>query len=684
MLSSLRARLIFICVLIVALAMIILSAANIFTVRSDTLEAISSQTQQLTESHAANISEWVRSKRVVTGAMKQALKQSDVLPIVAAAQEAGSFDDAYIGYPDKRMLALHPMPAGYDPTARPWYKQAVEAGKPVLTAPYVDATTGKLVVTFAEPVGDKSNLQAVLGSDVQLDNVVRTVAGIKPTPSSFAFIVGKDGIIITHPNKELALKPVSSLDQTLSAQSLAGMKQGGSATIGGARYLLFTQPIANTDWSLVVALDYREATHAIGALMTLSTVLAVLAIVASAILLSYTITRLLRRLGVVRNAMEEIASGDGDLTRRLDTSGKDELAQISRAFNHFADKISRTLLDIRRASESVKVSSSEIASGNMDLSARTEQQAGSLEETASAMEELTSTVKQNADNARQANQLAVSASDVAVHGGQVVGQVVQTMSSINESSRKIVDIISVIDGIAFQTNILALNAAVEAARAGEQGRGFAVVASEVRSLAQRSATAAKEIKGLIDDSVQKVETGSQLVAQAGSTMDEVVSSVRRVTDIVGEISAASQEQSSGITEVGNAVNLMDEATQQNAALVEQAAAAAKSLQEQAAHLAAVVAGFKLDESGAARPMTPPPAPPTAAAAPSARSAAVNVTPKPPALKAKPAAKPALAAQAAATPAPASAPALAAKPAAAPKAPAKAAPKSSGGDDWEEF
>ncbi|MDR6397214.1 methyl-accepting chemotaxis protein [Herbaspirillum seropedicae] len=684
MLSSLRARLIFICVLIVALAMIILSAANIFTVRSDTLEAISSQTQQLTESHAANISEWVRSKRVVTGAMKQALKQSDVLPIVAAAQEAGSFDDAYIGYPDKRMLALHPMPAGYDPTARPWYKQAVEAGKPVLTAPYVDATTGKLVVTFAEPVGDKSNLQAVLGSDVQLDNVVRTVAGIKPTPSSFAFIVGKDGVIITHPNKELALKPVSSLDQTLSAQSLAGMKQGGSATIGGTRYLLFTQPIANTDWSLVVALDYREATHAIGALMTLSTVLAVLAIVASAILLSYTITRLLRRLGVVRNAMEEIASGDGDLTRRLDTSGKDELAQISRAFNHFADKISRTLLDIRRASESVKVSSSEIASGNMDLSARTEQQAGSLEETASAMEELTSTVKQNADNARQANQLAVSASDVAVHGGQVVGQVVATMSSINESSRKIVDIISVIDGIAFQTNILALNAAVEAARAGEQGRGFAVVASEVRSLAQRSATAAKEIKGLIDDSVQKVETGSQLVAQAGSTMEEVVSSVRRVTDIVGEISAASQEQSSGITEVGNAVNQMDEATQQNAALVEQAAAAAKSLQEQAAHLAAVVAGFKLDESGAAHPMSPPPAPAAAPAAPPARSAAVNVTPKPAALKAKPAAKPALAAQAAAAPAPASAPALAAKPPAAPKAPAKTAPKSSGGDDWEEF
>jgi len=671
MLSSLRARLIVICVLIVAFAMIVLSAANIYTVRSDTLDAISGQTRQLTESYASNITDWVRSKRIITGAMKQALKQSDVLPIVAAAQEAGTFDDAYIGYPDKRMLALHPMPAGYDPTARPWYKQAVETGKPVLTAPYVDATTGKLVVTFAEPVGGKDSLQAVLGSDVQLDNVVRTVAGIKPTPSSFAFIVGKDGVIITHPNKELALKPVSTLDQTLSAQSLAGMKQGGDATIGGIRYLLFTQPIENTDWSLVVALDYREATHAIRALMTLSAVLAVLAIVAAAILLTFTITSLLRRLGVVRNAMEEIASGDGDLTRRLDTSGKDELAQISRAFNHFADKISRTLLDIRRASESVKVSSSEIASGNMDLSARTEQQAGSLEETASAMEELTSTVKQNADNARQANQLAVSASDVAVHGGQVVGQVVETMSSINESSRKVVDIISVIDGIAFQTNILALNAAVEAARAGEQGRGFAVVASEVRSLAQRSATAAKEIKGLIDDSVQKVETGSQLVAQAGSTMQEVVSSVKRVTDIVGEISSASQEQSAGIAEVGNAVTLMDEATQQNAALVEEAAAAAKSLQEQAAHLAAVVAGFKLDESGGTRPVTPPPSAAAASAPPPPpRSTPVNVTPKPAALKAKPAAKPALQAAPAAEP----------RHAATPKAP----PAKSGADDWEEF
>ncbi|MDP1646522.1 MAG: methyl-accepting chemotaxis protein, partial [Thiobacillus sp.] len=251
---------------------------------------------------------------------------------------------------------------------------------------------------------------------------------------------------------------------------------------------------------------------------------------------------------------------------------------------------------IKESVDAINTASKEIAAGNNDLSQRTEQQASSLEETASSMEELTSTVKQNADNAKQANQLAIGASNVAGKGGAVVGQVVHTMSSINESSRKIVDIISVIDGIAFQTNILALNAAVEAARAGEQGRGFAVVAAEVRNLAQRSAAAAKEIKTLIGDSVDKVENGSKLVAEAGSTMEEIVNAIKRVTDIMAEISAASSEQSAGIEQVNQAVGQMDEITQQNAALVEQATAAAESLQEQAGKLAQLVDTFKLSQA----------------------------------------------------------------------------------------
>jgi methyl-accepting chemotaxis protein len=283
----------------------------------------------------------------------------------------------------------------------------------------------------------------------------------------------------------------------------------------------------------------------------------------------------------------------GDLTSDIDSSGKDETAQLLEALKTMNDNLLKIVSQVRSGTDTIATASGEIASGNLDLSSRTEQQAGSLEETASAMEELTSTVRQNADNARQANELAVSASEVATQGGNVVGQVVTTMESINESSRKIVDIISVIDGIAFQTNILALNAAVEAARAGEQGRGFAVVASEVRSLAQRSASAAKEIKTLINDSVEKVGNGSKLVAQAGNTMSEVVLSVKRVTEIVGEITVAGQEQSEGIEQINQAITQMDETTQQNAALVEQAAAAAQSLQDQADRLAKVVGIFKL-------------------------------------------------------------------------------------------
>ncbi|ASU38345.1 methyl-accepting chemotaxis protein [Herbaspirillum sp. meg3] len=304
----------------------------------------------------------------------------------------------------------------------------------------------------------------------------------------------------------------------------------------------------------------------------------------------------------------------GDLTADIHPASKDETGQLMTSLKAMNDSLFKIVSQVRQGTDTIATASNEIAVGNLDLSSRTEQQASSLEETASSMEELTSTVKQNADNARQANQLAVSASEVAIQGGSVVEQVVSTMGSINDSSKKIVDIISVIDGIAFQTNILALNAAVEAARAGEQGRGFAVVASEVRSLAQRSASAAKEIKALIDDSVEKVDTGSKLVAQAGSTMSEVVSSVKRVTDIVGEISAASQEQSTGIGEVNQAITQMDEVTQQNAALVEEAAAAAQSLQDQAAKLAEVVSVFKLDSThvkaspavkpAASRPMTP--------------------------------------------------------------------------------
>ncbi|MDQ1830356.1 methyl-accepting chemotaxis protein [Massilia scottii] len=294
----------------------------------------------------------------------------------------------------------------------------------------------------------------------------------------------------------------------------------------------------------------------------------------------------------------------GDLTSDIAVRSGDETGQLMQALREMNGSLQNIVGQVRSGTDAIATASGQIASGNLDLSARTEQQASSLEETASSMEELTSTVKQNADNARQANQLAVSASHVALQGGAVVAQVVDTMGAINESSRKIVDIIGVIEGIAFQTNILALNAAVEAARAGEQGRGFAVVASEVRNLAQRSAAAAKEIKTLIGDSVNKVALGSELVDRAGTSMQAIVTSTRSVADMMGEITAASVEQTAGIEQINRAITQMDEVTQQNAALVEQAAAAAGALQDQAGTLAGVVSVFKLPAGvveGRARP-----------------------------------------------------------------------------------
>jgi methyl-accepting chemotaxis protein len=293
-----------------------------------------------------------------------------------------------------------------------------------------------------------------------------------------------------------------------------------------------------------------------------------------------------------------IATGDLSADLRLDPKDRTETGRLKQALSEMRASLHRIVSQVRDSTETMATAAGEIAAGNQDLSARTEMQASSLEETAASIEELASTVKQNADNARQANQMAVSASDVAVKGGAVVDTVVQTMGAIDVASRKIVDIISVIEGIAFQTNILALNAAVEAARAGEQGRGFAVVAAEVRNLAQRSNSAAKEINELIGASVQQVNLGSRLVGDAGDTMSEIVTSVARVTDVMAEISSASREQEAGIAQVNQAIVQIDSATQQNAALVEQAAAAAKSLQEQAAELAAVVRVFNLGTADA--------------------------------------------------------------------------------------
>lgn len=358
-------------------------------------------------------------------------------------------------------------------------------------------------------------------------------------------------------------------------------------------YIQATQELVDGEAEAVTTAEH-EVKAMFHQLYQLAGVLCVLA-VSLAILISW---RLSRGIAAGVEGARAIAQriGAGDLSQEVQIHSNDEIGQLRTALRDMQTNLSQVVRTVRQGSDTVALASSEIAHGNRDLSARTESQASALEETSASMEQLDSTVKQNADNAKQANQLAQNASSVAEQGGQVVAQVVDTMRGISESSSKIADIISVIDGIAFQTNILALNAAVEAARAGEQGRGFAVVAGEVRSLASRSAEAAKEIKNLITSSVERVEQGAALVDQAGTTMTEVVNSIRRVTDIMGEISAASSEQSVGVAQVGEAVTQMDQATQQNAALVEEMSAAAHSLHAQAQELVDAVAVFKLNNT----------------------------------------------------------------------------------------
>ena len=571
MFHSLRARLIGICVAITTVSLLALALATFLSVRKDAEQSLDQRIGQLTHLHASELTEWVREKQRITSSIQQAVGKDEPVPFLLAAKQAGDFDDAYFVYAHGPHVFPHPMPDGYVGTARPWYKEAAAANKAVVTAPYVDATTGKLTITFAEPISESGTLTAIVGTDMHLDSVTRKVNGIRATNKSFAFLLDDAGNILAYANAELVLKPATAIAPALTTSLMAGLAQSGGHTevdVSGATQLVYAARVEGTPWMLGIAVDKADAQASLRELLQLEVLI----------------------------ALADIASGEGDLTRRMDATGKDELAQIALAFNQFADKIAAVLLQIRVAAENVRLATTEIAAGNRDLSERTEQQASSLEETAAAMEELTATVQQNASNAQQARQLAHAASDVAAHGGEVVGQVVQTMGGIEAASRKIEAIISVIDGIAFQTNILALNAAVEAARAGEQGRGFAVVASEVRTLAGRSAEAAKEIKGLIEDSVTQVTSGSRQVQEAGATMAQVVDSIRQVNTVVAEISSASQEQSTGIAEVGTAITHMDQATQQNAALVEEATAAAQSLQQQAHSLADVVAGFKLPQS----------------------------------------------------------------------------------------
>jgi methyl-accepting chemotaxis protein len=599
MFNSIQKRLTVGCMAVVVVSLVSATILNHGIVSKHVKAQTTQGLNELSAAHAQAIGEWVGTQKAVVAAVVPAALTDDPKAFLIQAQKSGRLASAYAGYPDKRMIFDVPqqLPEGYDPTIRPWYKGASESDKPILTAPYADAATKRLLVTFAMGVKAEGQIKAVVASDVFLDDVSKIVASIHPTPSGLAFLVDNSGQVIAHPDTQRILKKVDELSPTLTAAALKQATEAAGpwveATMGEKNYLLRGAAVPGTAWTLITAARADEALASLDNLLTAAGLALVLMAGLAAIAAAWLVRSMLASLNQVNTAMAQIGSGDADLTKRLPVNGSDEISRIAQSFNIFSEKIESTIREVRTACDSISTASSEIATGNVDLSHRTEETSSNLQQTASALEEITSTVRQSAENASTANQLAENAAGVAQRGGEVVTKVVSTMAEITQSSKKIADIIGVIDGIAFQTNILALNAAVEAARAGEQGRGFAVVATEVRNLAQRSAASAKEIKALIGTSVERVEAGSRLVEDAGKTMTEIVGSVHRVTEVIAEITAAAKEQSTGIDVVNSAVNTLDQMTQQNAALVEESAAAAESLKDQAHRLAGVVSTFRV-------------------------------------------------------------------------------------------
>ncbi|XQU75531.1 Methyl-accepting chemotaxis protein [Cupriavidus sp. H18C2] len=599
MLSSLRARIVALSVAIVIVALAANAIVNQFVARAYNDEAIDNNLAAVQTGHVDAIAAWVSGHSRMIESLRDAALQDDPIPALRLVASAGGFIKTYVGYPDKshRFSDAAGLKPDYDPTARPWYKQAVAAGKPIVTPPYIAASSGKLVVTFAVPVLRDGGVKAVIGGDVAMDAVVANVRAIHPTPASFGILVARDGKIVAHPDDKLTLKPIGELVPALEGDRLGALVSAAApidARIGGADKLLRGREIAGTDWVAVIALDKAEATAGMRSVLIASMVSLVIVACAAAVIVAGVTAVSFRRLSGIRDAMVAIGSGDGDLTRRLPADGTDEVAQIARAFNAFADKLVHVMRQIRDASESVHVAANEIAEGNADLSRRTESAAASLEQTAASMEEITATVGQSESSAHQADQTASAAQQVATDGGQAIAGAIETMSDIERAAVKVSDIIGVIEGIAFQTNILALNAAVEAARAGEQGRGFAVVAGEVRNTG-----AAQFAGGQGDQDADRINRGQRerrVWTGADERRDDARDRGQRGTrdaDHLGNHPRGAG-QTRGIQEVNVAVSQLDQMVQQNAALVEQSTAAAAALQGQAATLADVVRTFRLD------------------------------------------------------------------------------------------
>lgn len=600
MFASLRARIVLAALIAITLALVINGIASYTTVKHHNNQQITNNLNAVINGNTQAINEWFNARYTMLSSMQEASSSETPLAALRQLAESGSFMSTYIAYPSTSDAIFSDgwqPPSDYDPRQRPWYQAAEGAQDTVITAPYVDAQSGGLIVTFARPFYQDGRLSAVIGADISINDVIDIVSGIAPTPASFGFLTTEDGTLVAHPDAGLTLEPSTRLSADLSNVRLSQIIQSSEPQAlelqNSDKLLMGSYVGGNSGWQLVVALDEAEATAGLRAIATTSIVTLLIVAAITAVVFGLLLTLLLRRLLVARDAMDNIASGEGDLTQRLPEEGNDEVTQIASAFNRFVSKMEAVLIDVRNSSESVHHAANEIAMGGQDLSRRTDNAAASLQQTSASIEEITSTVQHTAASAQEANKLSQTASEVANEGGKVVANVVTTMEGITEASDKIGNIVTLMNSIAFQTNLLALNASVEAARAGEHGRGFAVVADEVRKLAGRSSEAANDIQKLIEDSQTRVNNGTTLVRNAGATMADIVAHITRVSDVLEEINAATSEQSEGIKQVNIAVAELDRMTQENAAMVEESTTAAEQLKEQSDHLSGTISSFKL-------------------------------------------------------------------------------------------
>lgn len=599
--TSLKTKILVVSTAILMSSVVLTSAINYLVVQSSNEESIVSRTDSDLKLYGGSIETWMKTNfTLVEAASAQLKSDSPNLPsILAQTAQSGAFLTSYFGSASGKMnnSSGWEPDASYDPRARPWYKTAVAKGGTVITEPYVDAETGKLVVTIATPVVKDNQLIGVVGSDVTIESIVTTVKSIKTTPDSYAFL-SVDGKIIAHPDSKKALRPTTELHSKLSSTYLSSKESGSQwlkEDVNGQEVRVKSKALAGSDWKLSIVLDESQLTESLRLIVLYSVgIILVISALAAIFLMNWLNTSFAGLLRI-RDAMEDISTGSGDLTKRLAHTGNDEVAAIAKAFNKFIDTIEDVLILIKETSQSVGADAVDISSRSQELSGRTESTAASLQQASASLEELTSTVTNTAESSREANKLSVESARMATQGGVVVEKLVNIMDDIATSSLQINEIISLTSAIAFQTNILALNASVEAARAGESGRGFAVVAEEVRNLAERSADAAKQIKTLVDTSTVKTQSGSAMAKTAGTSIREIVDSVERVVEVLAEINAATNEQSQGISQINIAVSELDHMTQKNASESNENRDIAHKMNHQVNALNEAVSQFTLSE-----------------------------------------------------------------------------------------